>query len=345
MKITSLIIPALFLFVACNAGSISFQIDDNHKVVFLDSIDASVEIISDEINGFFENISMVDMQIQMNSDCADRATCLKMYKEFLSRDVESFTSEEIENLKVTYKMTMEKVIAANPNILPDEIQLIKTKTKHYGPSVYYTRENIIVIPANELVSNNSAAMEKVTYHELFHIISRYNPNLKDKVYELIGFKKIDKDLVIPNALSKIMLLNPDGIEMHHYIQLKDSVQNRSLDVVPIIVSNTKQYLEGKNAFFSYLQFSMYEMIENADGKYTLVCDDNGYSTFTLRNAEDFYAQIQDNTGYIIHPDEILADNFMMIFAFTEEEKDALSSGGQKLLVDFEAQLQVHNETK
>ncbi|MBK8557502.1 MAG: hypothetical protein IPL65_17900 [Lewinellaceae bacterium] len=32
----------------------------------------------------------------------------------------------------------------------------------------------------------------------------------------------------------------------------------------------------------------------------------------MRNVPDFYRQIKDNTGYIIHPDEIIADNFSFI---------------------------------
>ena len=55
----------------------------------------------------------------------------------------------------------------SPDIFPKEIKLIKTKANHYGQSVYYTRENCIVIPYNELDQRNEQAFLNVMIHELF----------------------------------------------------------------------------------------------------------------------------------------------------------------------------------
>ena len=56
----------------------------------------------------------------------------------------------------------------------------------------------------------------------------------------------------------------------------------------------------------------------------------------MNNIPDFFAQITDNTGYIIHPDEIVADNFMYIMM--REKKDGLnrtfSEKGVELLKDM-----------
>lgn len=42
----------------------------------------------------------------------------------------------------------------------------------------------------------------------------------------------------------------------------------------------------------------------------VMSDENGNSTISQELMADFFRQIKDNTNYIIHPDEIMADNFM-----------------------------------
>jgi hypothetical protein len=339
MKRLLFLIPIISIIFSCKGDSGVVNIDTSHKIVFLDSIQATVEINEDQVNSFFKNISMIDMSIQIKENCEDRNSCLKSYKNYLSKDVESFTEAEQLTLATAFKIAYDEISKVNPNLLPKEVQLIKTKGKHYGNSVFYTRENIIVIPENELLNLTSENKLSVIYHELFHIISRYNPNLKDELYSLIGFRKINKNLYIPEILKQRMLLNPDGIDMEYVMTLQDTLANRKLTAIPIIISSQKSFDKTKPAFFAYLKFDFYEIINNDKNEMEIVCDSEGYSTFSLRNAGDFYSQIQDNTGYIIHPDEIMADNFTMVFTMQgDASRSRLSEGGKKLLQDTEAVL-------
>ncbi|MBP6812017.1 MAG: hypothetical protein KA138_10885, partial [Saprospiraceae bacterium] len=67
----------------------------------------------------------------------------------------------------------------------------------------------------------------------------------------------------------------------------------------------------------------------------------GYSSaLNMQGQADFFRQIKDNTGYIIHPDEVLADNFAFIMQERNGQKVSLkfSAEGKQLLVDLEAVL-------
>ena len=68
----------------------------------------------------------------------------------------------------------------------------------------------------------------------------------------------------------------------------------------------------------------------------------GRKTQYFGTAMNIYKQIKDNTGYIIHPDEILADNFMFAMMYDNnmlttnfsEQGVFLIQGIQKLLHEY-----------
>ena len=43
----------------------------------------------------------------------------------------------------------------------------------------------------------------------------------------------------------------------------------------------------------------------------VISDENGLSIIDFKKQTDFFEQITDNSNYIIHPDELMADNFVI----------------------------------
>jgi FlaA1/EpsC-like NDP-sugar epimerase len=89
------------------------------------------------------------------------------------------------------------------------------------------------------------------------------------------------------------------------------------------------------------EFNLFQIEKQADGQWKVIVKDDGISsTLDIQGQPDFYRQIKDNTGYIIHPDEVLADNFAFIMQEKNGQKVSLkfSPEGKKLLVDLEALL-------
>ncbi|NET32490.1 MAG: hypothetical protein F6K19_10835 [Cyanothece sp. SIO1E1] len=309
------------------------------SIVFLDSLEASAFITADPMQGFFEDITSLDMQIQMQSSYPSTATreeILADYRTLLQRDVTSFSSKEKELLNRVWQKAYEDVTSIQEGLFPDTIRLVKTLAQHYGPGVYYTRGQGIVIPENELYSGNEDGLYDVMLHELFHIWSRLHPAKQKQLYSLIGFRKLPvatRELEMNGALRSRILLNPDGIDYGYTIQLVKE-DGHLVDAIPIIISNQSSYNSEQPGFFSYLAFQLFPIEKTPDDKYLVVSTAEGLAPEDLIEGSNFHSIIKDNTGYIIHPDEIMADNFVL-WVKKHRKQDpvelSLSEGGQRLL--------------
>lgn len=319
MRTYSLLFSALLLLTgwACKTKQAASEpgFSDSQAVIFLDSAAASKTVVVDQSEGFFESISRLDMEIQMKQNYEEnvgREEILKDYKTYLQEDVQSFSAAEKEGLTKVFKNALDLCQKLNSNIFPKELKLIKSKGKPYGLSTFYTRDNSIVIPAGLLEASNIPLLLDVALHEIFHIYSRYNKTKKDELYALIGYKPVDKTLLdIPKALKDRLLLNPDGINYAYVMTVKNPA-GKSIQVIPLIVSKQLKFNAEQPTFFSYLKFDLYEIRAPFVKRIPVVANNDGTSTIDFQQIPDFFSQIRDNTGYIIHPDEVLADNFVLV---------------------------------
>ena len=350
MRFPSLLFYIFFFplaFLSCRqAPSQSvLQLSAGHQVVFLDSLQAARAIVKDEAEGFFEKISPLDMAIQMGRPLPDtfrREELLKDYRGFLQQDVESFSEEGQKLLREAFRNAFALTEKLRPGLFPANIRLIQTKGLHYGPSVYYTREDCIIIPENELREGNRSGLLQVMLHEVFHIYSRFHPEEREALYRLIGFEPIPQTLFFPDSLAQRLLLNPDGISVNYAISLNLPGDSLPVRAVPLIASGQPNYSPALPGFFAYLDFHLYPLQEETEG-YRVVTQNGHRSPLPPPNLiPDFFHQIGDNTNYIIHPDEILADNFVfLVLAQTGEKDFALSNyseRGQEVLRGMEGVL-------
>lgn len=334
-------------FLACQSlqkKTQSKQISTVQSILLLDSAQAAAAIIDDDMEGFFEQVTITEMSIQLKKNFPDgtpRKQILQEYQNFLETDVADFTADEKVFVQTTFEQVKQISNSISPSIFPEEIELIKTKARHYGPSVYYTRENRIIIPQNELDRRSSEDFLQVMFHELFHVYSRLNPAAKKALYQLIGFNKINvtmAELQMSDSLRRRILLNPDGIDFTYAIQLKDA-EGKPFEAMPIIAANSFNFKPEQPAFFGYLSFNLYRIEALPSKGYQVITQADGTSTLSLRNQPDFFAQIKDNTQYIIHPDEIMADNFALLaMSKTDDPKrdlKQLSVEGQQLIAEME----------
>lgn len=316
----------------------------SRELMLLDSARAARAILDDDAEDFFQRIGKLDMSLQMQRNYpaeATRAQVLSDYRKFLQTDVTDFATNEAVVLHAVFEEIKTLCDQIAPGIFPDALELIKTNGRHYGNGVYYTRENRIIIPANELTYLDRESLREVLLHEVFHIYSRQHPRKRDALYALIGFHDLPGELILPSAISSRLLLNPDGVDMSYAIELAMAKADTAL-CVPIITANAPAYLPERERYFEYVDFNLYPVREQADGSFVAMTDSLGHSPIRLQEQPDFFRQIRDNTFYIIHPDEILADNFKwLVLARTGEEKykpERFSAAGQALLQAIETVL-------
>lgn len=337
------VFPLLFLLFSCTAQQpvSEIRLSKRQLVSLLDSTRAARAIVSDPHDRFFELVTPVEMSIQMKQPLREgesRAELLTRYTAFLQSDVENFSAAESQFVDKVIRDVFKTCESIGPGIFPDTLLLIKTKGRHYGNGVYYTRGNCIVIPADALRDRNRTAFKSTMYHEIFHVYSRKNPAKRTALYRLIGFESIGlKNLRLPEALAARVLHNPDGVDFAQKITL--AVEGgRTIDAVPIIYANHPGFTPEKAEFFGYLEFNLFPIERQDDGSWQVKTKPDGISSpLNISNLPDFFRQIKDNTGYIIHPDEVLADNF----AFLMQSKDnpaviaRFSPAGKQLIADFE----------
>ena len=95
--------------------------------------------------------------------------------------------------------------------------------------------------------------------------------------------------------------------------------------IPLVYSKKSTFTTEMVSFFDYLQFDLFT-IENNTIKNKVVAPED---------SQAFFEKIKDNTQYIIHPDEIMADNFMLALdSHLDDDYDGFSQEGRTLIDDL-----------
>ncbi len=184
--------------------------------------------------------------------------------------------------------------------IPPRIFMVKTTLLEEGGASAYTRGNYIVL-GEKLLEKPKETLKAVVIHELFHVLSRNDPAFRKRLYALIGFKKMN-EIAYPNAIADTRITNPDAPQTDYYITVKKD--GKSIDCMMVLYAN-RPYDGG--SFFTYLQVGFLRL---AGGQTKKVHIESGEpEIFKMDEVSDFYEQVGRNTKYIIHPEEILADNF------------------------------------
>jgi hypothetical protein len=85
-----------------------------------------------------------------------------------------------------------------------------------------------------------------------------------------------------------------------------------LPTIPILYADQERYDPKRGGeFFAYLVFKLM-VITNANGNWQPLLAQGQPQLLEPQKVEGFFDQIGRNTGYIIHPDEILAENFVLM---------------------------------
>ena len=181
---------------------------------------------------------------------------------------------------------------------PNSIFFIKTTGEEEGNASGYTRSNCLILNDETLIWGFQE-LKNIIIHELFHIISRNNLSFREKMYEVIGFKVI-KEISFPQSLIDYKVTNPDAPMINSYINLSNGEESKDY---ALITYSKKEFNGG--SLFDYVTFGFIKLQDLNNGvKVPIIYVDGDFT--------NFFEQIGNNTGYIIHPDEILADNFVFL---------------------------------
>lgn len=202
---------------------------------------------------------------------------------------------------------LRKALAAKKvayEFLPRRVRVIKTTGLEEGQAPY-TRGDAIILPAG--IFQKPERLGAVLAHELVHILLRsVYPERRDAAYALAGYRPLSR-FVLPEDAGPRLLTNPDGFGYLHAATLADGTR-----VVPVLTGTGPYDPARGGEFFSYLKFRLLE-VEDHQGIARAKRDASG--ALVWREPDRAYLDaVRSATGYVIHPDELIASNFEALLA-------------------------------
>jgi hypothetical protein len=222
----------------------------------------------------------------------------QQYLAFAAAQALEWEENEIEVLKIKIMQVKDKIESLGLKLaFPDEIKLVKSTLKEEGGVISYTRTNYIVMKGD--------VTENFIIHELFHILTRYNPEKRDELYKTINFNKSNR-ISYPDAIKDNVVTNPDAPFLEHTINL--TIDGKEKEAV-FILHAEKDYESG--SFFNQMTQKLM-LVEGGSNNKVPVLVNNAPVLLDFEAASDLKEKIGNNTSYTLHPEEILAEHFIIL---------------------------------
>jgi hypothetical protein len=251
---------------------------------------------------FITRLSPFDRAARMKTN---RVIPEQEFLDFIGKNVVEWTPDEKAAVQAALAHLTPKLTELSLPF-PKTIIFIKTTGLEEGDAEY-TRANAIILPQSALAATERPRLQPTIAHELFHVLSRNAPDLRDRVYAVIGFQPCG-EIPFPPELASRKITNPDAPKNDHCIRLQS--RQSSVWAVPILFSNADRYDPAAGGeFFQYLEVK-FLVVEKSDARATY--DPSKITLLDMNQVQGFYEQVGRNTDYIIHPEEILADNFKFL---------------------------------
>jgi hypothetical protein len=200
------------------------------------------------------------------------------------------------------------------NLHLPNIDLVKTTgNEEFGAA--YTRARAIMFPAALASSalTNPRGAYFLLAHETFHVLSRLDSGLRDDLYSLLGFRKV-KGFEYPPELEERRVSNPDAFDYLHTVRIQSA--SGSVDVLPVNQSRLplNEVIQLPD-FFDALDIVLLG-IDTRTGKVLRDGNDN-LIRYSFGNT-NWVPLMLRNSSFIIHPEEVLADNFATLMEWRSD---------------------------
>ena len=298
-----------------NSESI-IELQAGTKIVFVDVNEAQKLLAAKD--EFIQSLAPFDRSIRLKTE---KPVSQEEFINFVSKQAMEWTGSEIVRIEEVIESAARKLEPFKLKF-PRTILLIKTTGAEEGNAAY-CRRNAIILPGNMIApqsisfrqgmafmqNNNNANLEHIIIHELFHIYMIHNPELKEKFYGIINFKKCNI-IELPRKLREAEITVPELPKNEYYIELQ--YKGDVIDAIPVIMF-PRYNLKNGNDFSRCLDESKLLVIEKSDDRWIYKHEDNNEPILlNFNDVPDYYKKTGANTDYVIHPEEILAENFVLL---------------------------------
>lgn len=274
---------------------LSYGNNDSYSLRFADREEANNVLAVSK--GYVERLGKFDLEARVGKKNATHDDMVDMIR----RETRDFTDIEKDSVVKAFAILDDAIARKGLNLpIPQEVLLIKTTMKEEGGAAAYTRGEVVCLGEGLLKKVNTKRLAKLLAHELFHVMTRNNIDFRKSMYKIIGFSILDKEIKFSDDVTERFISNPDVNHYDSYAML--SVGGKQQPCTMVICSD-RDYAGG--SFFDYVHIGLVPL----DDKFSPVMKDGKMLMYKLDDASDFYDKVGRNTGYVINPEECLADNF------------------------------------
>jgi hypothetical protein len=188
--------------------------------------------------------------------------------------------------------------------MPDRILVVQTNAS-LEDDLPHTRGNAILSPAT-FYQRGPSTMAYMLSHETFHILTRHNSELQEALYAAIGFRRCETT-VIPPEIASLRITNPDTVESRHTISVR--YQGKPAEALPYLRFPSAD-IDPREGFIKQAQREW--LLVDRKGGECRARSGAGASAMP-QELEGLFEQTGRNTQYLLHQEEILADNFVLLF--------------------------------
>ncbi len=250
---------------------------------------------------YYSGFSQNDLDYRMHRQGA----VMEEYLAFAKEQVLDFTEAEKELIASNIAVLTEH-LEQNGCVLPplDEIVFIKTTMEEENGVLGYTHGTQIYTSQKlmELDMTKKENEEKLLIflaHELFHCLTRCNPDFRSEMYQIIHFTVVEEDFPLPPSVFEYHISNPD-VE-HHNAYASFLIDGEPVDCFTDFIT-TKHIENPDEHFFSF-------------GTTALVPTDGSDLYYTPDQTSNFDEVFGTNTDYVVDPEECMADNFALALVY------------------------------
>jgi|GEM_PF-348427 len=231
---------------------------------------------------------------------------------FAAAQAQGFTPAELARLdraRAVIEAGLAKRGLTLAPLLPADVLLLKTSgDEEYG--MPYTRQNAIVLPAGALAQIGDDLLPMVIAHELWHVVSRHAPALRDATYAVIGTAPAP-GFTMPAELAARYTTNPDGPDIAFRVQVP--LPSGPAWVVALIDYKAPGFVAGGSGnLMEVIELRFLELVADSAGAWQAARDASGALVTHDPSATPFAPCYGQNTEEIVHPDEIIAQSFALL---------------------------------
>lgn len=287
-----LALTTLFLiFISLEAQAVEFKFADAEK---------AKEILLSQ-DQYFNSLSPAEIAIRTGSETADKtAADLKAQYEANITDWAPEDIAQFEAIIAENQASIDRIA----HLLPDTIYFIRGNNKLEG-GLPHTQGNAIIIQ-----DNVEALSASLFFHETFHVLTRHNADKHADLYGLLGFKACELDE--PASMAATHLTNPDEPPvLDYYVTLPS--EDGEIQIMPYLYAAFPAFNpEVEGGFPGHFGFGLMQLEVNGGACAPMFNEEGSPVLLNPGETPAFFEAIGRNTGYIIHVEETLADNFTFL---------------------------------